>query len=38
LDTGEYVNVTMLHRRVAQIYVSTDTRTQETPTTGTCLR
>jgi hypothetical protein len=28
LDTGEYVNVTMLHRRVAQIYVSTDTRTQ----------
>jgi hypothetical protein len=28
LDTGEYVNMTMLHRRVAQIYVSTDTRTQ----------
>jgi hypothetical protein len=28
LDTGEYVNVTMLDRRVAQIYVSTDRRTQ----------
>jgi hypothetical protein len=27
LDTGEYVNVTMLDRRVAQIYVSTDRRT-----------
>jgi hypothetical protein len=24
LDTGEYVNMTMLDRRVAQIYVSTD--------------
>jgi hypothetical protein len=28
LDTGEYVNMTMLDRRVAQIYVSTDRRTQ----------
>jgi hypothetical protein len=28
LDTGEYVNMTMLDRRVAQIYVSTDHRTQ----------
>jgi hypothetical protein len=28
LDTGEYVNLTMLDRRVAQIYVSTDRRTQ----------
>ena len=28
LDTGEYVNITMLDRRVAQIYVSTDRRTQ----------
>jgi hypothetical protein len=28
LDTGEYVNMTMLNRRVAQIYVSTDRRTQ----------
>jgi hypothetical protein len=28
LDTGEYVNMTMLNRRVAQIYVSTDHRTQ----------
>jgi hypothetical protein len=28
LDTGEYVNMTMLDRRVAQIYVSTDPRTQ----------
>lgn len=27
LDTGEYVNMTMLDRRVAQIYVSTDSRT-----------
>jgi len=27
LDTGEYVNMTMLDRRVAQIYVSTDHRT-----------
>jgi hypothetical protein len=27
LDTGEYVNMTMLDRRVAQIYVSTDQRT-----------
>jgi len=27
LDTGEYVNMTMLDRRVAQIYVSTDRRT-----------
>jgi hypothetical protein len=27
LDTGEYVNITMLDRRVAQIYVSTDSRT-----------
>jgi hypothetical protein len=26
LDTGEYVNLTMLDRRVAQIYVSTDRR------------
>ena len=28
LDIGEYVNMTMLDRRVAQIYVSTDRRTQ----------
>ena len=28
LDTGEYVNVTMLDHRVAQIYVSTGRRTQ----------
>jgi hypothetical protein len=28
LDTGEYVNMTMLDQRVAQIYVSTDHRTQ----------
>ena len=28
LDTGEYVNMTMLDRRVAQIYVSTDRHTQ----------
>jgi len=28
LDTGEYVNMTMLDGRVAQIYVSTDSRTQ----------
>jgi hypothetical protein len=28
LDTGEYVNMTMLDQRVAQIYVSTDSRTQ----------
>jgi hypothetical protein len=28
LDTGEYVNITILDRRVAQIYVSTDRRTQ----------
>ena len=29
LDTGEYVNMTMLDQRVAQIYLSTDRRTQE---------
>jgi hypothetical protein len=28
LDTGEYVNMTMLDHRVAQIFVSTDRRTQ----------
>jgi hypothetical protein len=28
LDTGEYVNMTMLDQRVAQVYVSTDSRTQ----------
>jgi hypothetical protein len=28
LDTGEYVNITMLDQKVAQIYVSTDSRTQ----------
>ena len=28
LDTGEYVNMTMLDQRVVQIYVSTDRRTQ----------
>jgi hypothetical protein len=28
LDTGQYVNMTMLDHRVAQIYVSTDSRTQ----------
>jgi hypothetical protein len=28
LDTGEYVNITMLDQRVAQIYVSTDSRTK----------
>ena len=28
LDTGEYVNITMLDQRVAQIYLSTDSRTQ----------
>ena len=28
LDTGEYVNITILDQRVAQIYVSTDRRTQ----------
>ena len=28
LETGEYVNMTMLNERVAQIYVSTDPRTQ----------
>ena len=28
LDSGEYVNITMLDRRVAQIYMSTDSRTQ----------
>ena len=28
LDTGEYVNLTMLDQRVAQIYLSTDRRTQ----------
>jgi hypothetical protein len=28
LDTGEYVNMTLLDRRVAQIYVSMDRRTQ----------
>ncbi len=28
LDTGEYVNMTLLDHRVAQIYVSTDSRTQ----------
>jgi hypothetical protein len=28
LDTGEYVNMTILDRRVAQIFVSTDRRTQ----------
>jgi len=28
LDTGEYVNMTMLDHRVAQIYVSTDRRTK----------
>jgi len=28
LDTGEYVNITLLDRRVAQIYVSTGRRTQ----------
>jgi len=28
LDTGEYVNMTMLDQKVAQIYVSTDCRTQ----------
>jgi hypothetical protein len=27
LDTGEYVNMTMLDQKVAQIYVSTDSRT-----------
>ena len=28
LDTGEYVNMTILDRKVAQIYLSTDRRTQ----------
>jgi hypothetical protein len=28
LDTGEYVNMTMLDRKVAQIYLSTDRRTE----------
>jgi hypothetical protein len=28
LDTGQYVNMTMLDQKVAQIYVSTDNRTQ----------
>jgi hypothetical protein len=28
LNTGEYVNMTMLDKRVAQIYVSTDSRTE----------
>jgi hypothetical protein len=28
LNTGEYVNMTMLDRRVAQIYVPTDSRTE----------
>jgi hypothetical protein len=28
LDTGEYVNLTMLDERVAQIYVSADRRTK----------
>ncbi len=28
LDTGEYLNMTMLDQRVAQIYLSTDRRTQ----------
>jgi hypothetical protein len=28
LDTGEYINMTMLDRRVAQIYLSTDRRTR----------
>jgi len=28
LDSGEYVNITMLDRRVAQIYVSTERRTK----------
>jgi hypothetical protein len=28
LNTGEYVNMTMLDQRVAQIYVSTDSRTE----------
>ena len=28
LDTGEYMNMTMLDQRVAQIYVSTDRRTE----------
>ena len=28
LDTGEYVSMTMLDHRVAQIYVSTDRRTR----------
>ena len=28
LDTGEYVNMTMLDQRVAQVYVSTDSHTQ----------
>lgn len=28
LNTGEYVNMTMLDKKVAQIYVSTDNRTQ----------
>jgi hypothetical protein len=28
LNTGEYVNMTMLDQKVAQIYVSTDSRTQ----------
>jgi hypothetical protein len=32
LDTGEYVNMTMLDDRVAQIYVSMDRRTQGTNT------
>jgi hypothetical protein len=28
LDTGEYVNMTMLDQRVAQVYVSTDSRSE----------
>jgi hypothetical protein len=28
LDSGEYLNITILDQRVAQIYVSTDGRTQ----------
>jgi hypothetical protein len=37
LDTGEYVNMTMLDRRVAQIYVSTDRRTRGNTYTGYVL-
>ena len=38
LDTGEYVNMTLLDRKVAQIYVSTDGRVQGNTYNGYVLQ